>query len=208
MWDWRTEKGRRGQEELCRNATKKWTRMFIWTLKAPESCRQFLFKLNPANWSSTSLCNVGKQTHGFQKQSNDCFKEEKCLSWGSWHLSFWLPRLVMNLNTQANITGGFFTALQADTWILLGFFSFFEVCKSKTGDRSENCLCLPTPDLRCYISIQHKSIKDFVMRFFNLKFNGFQETCSLYSQQIILINTIQYNYCHSGKESCCTWTCC
>lgn len=48
---------------------------FIWTLKAGGSSRQSLLKPGPVNCGSTPLCNVGKQTRGFQKQGDDCFEK-------------------------------------------------------------------------------------------------------------------------------------
>lgn len=60
------------------------------------SCRRASFKPGPLNCGSTPLCNVGKQTRGFQKQGNDCLEKnvsEGALAKLELHLSCWIPQL-------------------------------------------------------------------------------------------------------------------
>lgn len=57
---------------MCsQSAGVRWTESVHLNAESWEGCRRSPFKPGPVNCSSTPLCNVGKQTHVFQKQGND-----------------------------------------------------------------------------------------------------------------------------------------
>lgn len=112
--------------------------------KSWESCRQSLFLPGPVNCGSTPLCNVGKQTRGFQKQGNDCFEKnvsEGALAKLELHLSCWIPQLAYESELASQNDWRLHHCVTPVAHEYHRIFAL-KCVNPKTGDGSENCLSL------------------------------------------------------------------